>query len=745
VRIGIKLWLINGMAIAALLGVTFFLLRGQQQVMRADRERATRYAVETAAGLVESLGKAAAKGSLTREQAQQRAIEQLRGMRYGSGEYFWINDLTPRMVMHPAKPELEGQELGGLKDPHGKALFQEMVKVVRAAGAGFVDYDWPRPGSQQPVPKISYVKGYEPWGWIIGSGVYVDDIDAAVAANARQYGEVVAVVALAMSLAAGLLAYGIARRVRLASTLATAVAQGDYEMRIVPRGRDEIAGLMRSLDAMQARLRERLEDDRRITRELARIKCALDHANMCVRVADNEGTVVYVNHALRDTLRRDERAFQRENPAFVAERVVGGSVGVFYADPQAAIERLRTLKTTTRSRMVLGGRTYDVVTTPIVTDDGERLGSVGQWLDQTEQLKAEEEIAAIVQAAVRGDFTGRIGIEGKEGFFLQLARSMNALMQISEAGLNDIVRLLSAMARADLSESMTGEYQGTFRRLQDDANKTLAQLTGIIGQIQAAAKAVDTAARDMAADNADLSQRTEEQAASLEQIAASMEQLTATVKLTAGNAQRANRMATDASDRAGDSGRMVQQLVLTMGSISESSQKIAEIISVIDDIAFQINILALNAAVEAARSGEHGRGFAVVASEVRKLANRSAVAAREIRGLIGEAADKVGAGRTLVQDAKEAMESTVGQVQQVTQVMAEISTAAAEQSDGIAQVNTAITQMEAVTRQNASLVEHAASTAESMEQQASELAALMVRFRLAGAPREPVADAALAA
>jgi methyl-accepting chemotaxis protein len=742
VKVSFKLWLINGLAVLALLLVSFLLLRSERNTLHEDRERATRYAVETAAAMVEHLGKAAESGALPREQAQQRALAQLRDMRYDGSEYFWVNDLQPRMIMHPTKPELEGKDLRETRDPSGKPLFNDMVAVVQAQGAGFVEYRWPRPGSDQPVPKISYVKGYAPWGWVIGSGVYVDDIDTAVAAHARRLGQVVLAIILAMSAASALLARSIGRRVRTAAELADEVAQGRYDNRFEVRGRDEIARLMQSLASMQARLLERRESGMRNAREMSRLKCALDNADMCVRVADNDGTVIYVNHALRDTLRRDEAAFRRENPAFAADRVVGGSIGVFYADAPAAIERLRRLERTTRSRMTLGGRTYDVITTPIVSEDGERLGTVGQWLDRTDQIKTEEEIAGIVQAAVRGDLSGRIVAAGKEGFFLQLAEAMNGLMQISESGLNDTVRVLSALARADLTESIDGEYQGIFRRLKDDANKTVSQLTGLIGHIKRSADTIGVASQAIATGNADLSQRTEEQSASLEEVAASMAQLTATVQQNARSAHSASEMASKASRAAGDSGQTVRALVQTMGAISESSQKIVDIVRVIDEIAFQINILALNAAVEAARSGEHGRGFAVVASEVRKLANRSAVAAKGIKELIDEAATKVHTGNELVAQAGESMEETVAEVNHVSEVIGQISAASAEQSEGIVQVNQAIAQMETVTRQNAALVDEAAGTADSMEQQAQELGALMGRFRLERSAQAAVAETA---
>jgi methyl-accepting chemotaxis protein len=291
------------------------------------------------------------------------------------------------------------------------------------------------------------------------------------------------------------------------------------------------------------------------------------------------------------------------------------------------------------------------------------------------------------------------------------------------------------LANGDLTETISNEYSGTFGQLKDDSNATVAQLTETISRIKEAADTINTASKEIASGNTDLSQRTEEQASSLEETAASMEQLTSTVKQNAENARQANQLALGASDIAAKGGDVVNQVVHTMSSISESSRKIADIISVIDGIAFQTNILALNAAVEAARAGEQGRGFAVVASEVRNLAQRSAAAAKEIKTLIGDSVDKVTVGTELVDKAGKTMEEVVNAVKRVTDIMGEITAASSEQSQGIEQVNTAITQMDDVTQQNAALVEQAAAAAESMEEQARELSQLMSTFKLTGESR----------
>ena len=268
----------------------------------------------------------------------------------------------------------------------------------------------------------------------------------------------------------------------------------------------------------------------------------------------------------------------------------------------------------------------------------------------------------------------------------------------------------------------------------------------LIGQIKQSTDIVSLGAGEIANGNADLSGRTESQASSLEETASSMEELTSTVKQNADNARQANQLVVSTADVAVKGGKVVSQVVDTMASIKESSRKIADIIGVIDGIAFQTNILALNAAVEAARAGEQGRGFAVVASEVRNLAQRSASAAKEIKGLIEDSVGKVDVGGKLVDEAGEAMDEIVSSVKRVTDIMSEIAAASQEQSAGIEQVNQAITQMDEVTQQNAALVEQAAAASESMQEQAMKLAELVGAFRLiqGGQGRQPARAAAKA-
>jgi methyl-accepting chemotaxis protein len=524
----------------------------------------------------------------------------------------------------------------------------------------------------------------------------------------------------------------VVRPLRGGVALAGAIAGGRLDNAVVARGSDEIAQLVSALGRMQDELRARLQAERTIAQEALRVKSALDCGNTPVRIADADGTIVYVNDAMRSALRRIEAELARRVPGFRADSVVGSSVGVFHEDPAAVVERLKALRSTARLEMRMGGRDFLVSTTPIVDASGAVVGSVGEWLDLTEQKAAEREVAEVVSAAMIGDFGRRIPVAGKDGFLLQLATDVNRLVTQAELGLGEVGRALKALAQGDLTQRVEGEFEGQFAALQSDSNASSERLHEFIGQIRMTAEAITTASKEIAAGNSNLSQRTEEQASSLEETASSMEELTSTVKQNAENAKQANQLAIGASEVAVKGGEVVAEVVTTMQAINESAGKIVDIISVIDGIAFQTNILALNAAVEAARAGEQGRGFAVVATEVRNLAQRSAAAAKEIKVLISDSASKVESGSRLVDRAGATMQEIVGSVRRVTDIMSEITAASVEQSSGIEQVNQAVTQMDEVTQQNAALVEQAAAAAESLEEQAQALSQACAVFRLGG-------------
>ena len=501
-----------------IVGVLFYVIPYMEKHLMDEKMNATKAVVEVAYAVLESSLVEVKAGKKNLAEAQAGALKEIGQLKYHGSEYFWVNDLDTKILVHP-NAELIGKTQAEFKDPNGKRVFVEFVNLAKEKGEGVVDYMWTKPGATVPVPKITYVKLMKEWGWVVGSGIYVDDVKIAMAKMKWQ----ILGGTLILSLAIFAFAWFVARK----------------------------------------------------------IKQALDLA-----------------------------------------------------------------------------------------------------------IGASKRIAS-------GDLTAHLTVE---------------------------------------SSDETGELISSLKEM----NEGLAR---IVGEVRNGADSIATATEQIAAGNADLSQRTEEQASALEETASSMEELTSTVKQNADNAQQANQLAINASGVAVKGGEVINRVERTMESITDSSKKIADIIGVIDGIAFQTNILALNAAVEAARAGEQGRGFAVVAAEVRSLAQRSAAAAKEIKTLIEDSVGKVQDGSRLVEEAGRTTQEIVTSIKRVTDIMAEISAASQEQSSGIEQVNIAITQMDDVTQQNAALVEEAAAAAESLEDQARQMVGVVARFTLENADK-PQASAA---
>ena len=492
--------------------------------------------------------------------------------------------------------------------------------------------------------------------------------------------------------------------------------------------------LARALVQASQQLLQRRTQEQASLADTLRIRAALDDVTTHVMIADRERNIVYVNRPLTKMLSAVQADLRRDLPQFDASDLIGRNIDIFHRNPAHQAALLDGLDRTWRAQIRVGGRTMRLIINPIIASDGARQGFVVEWSDLTAELQVEEELARIVQAAAQGDLARRVSCEGKEGFFLQLAGQLNGLLDTTAQSIAQISALLSALSRGDLTTRIEGDFHGVHAQIRDDANATVAELTSIVSSIQGASASINGTAAGLSEGNRNLAVRTEQQAASLEETAATMEELTATVRQNAEHARQANELASGAAAVAREGGEVVGQVVATMSEIETSSRRIAEILSVIDGIAFQTNILALNAAVEAARAGEQGRGFAVVASEVRTLAQRSADAAREIKGLIADSADKVTHGAALVDRAGATMGGIVTAVQQVNQIMGGISAASQEQSAGIEQVNQSIAQMDANTRQNAALVEQSTQATHGMAEHAARLGEAVARFQLEDTP-----------
>ncbi len=588
-KISARLYLLVGLALAVFSAVSVYTLFHYQDAMVAERKSKLRAMDQNLVKLFEFYHGQETSGALTRDEAQARAKDAVRSLRYEDNGYFWINDLDSRIVMHPIKPELDNTDQSGMKDPTGKFIFREFAAVAKTKGEGFVDYYWPKPGAEEPVLKYSHVAGFAPWGWVVGTGVYADDLAAMFQRNALSMAGWLAIGAVAIVLVAFAIVRSVVGPIARLNTSMQAIAQEDVSGEVPgTERRDEVGDMARVVSVLRDSVRERAE----------------------LRIRESE-----------------------QQQRIDAER-----------------------------------------------NEGERR----QRAITQSQLDAMDTVGSALERLARGDLSAHI-------------------------------------------DAIAPEYA----KLRADFNQAAEALNSVIGAIAHSTDVVHGNAGGIAAAANNLSQRTEQQAASLEETAAALDEITAAVRSASDRAAEASRMVGQTKESAGRSGAIVREAVAAMGRIEEASNRIGQIIGVIDEIAFQTNLLALNAGVEAARAGEAGRGFAVVAQEVRELAQRSANAAKEIKGLIGNSATEVGNGVALVRSTGEALAEIEQLVHQVNDQVQLIATAAREQSVGLAEVNTAVNQMDQMTQQNAAMVEETSAAGQTLSQESEELRALLQRFRLA--------------
>ena len=508
-------------------------------------------------------------------------------------------------------------------------------------------------------------------------------------------------------------------------SVAETIAEGTLDIDM----RDSV-GVYAALKDMKDQIKNQLEKDRAQQVVNTRLKQAIETTSTSLMVADENFDIVYINPANVRVLTNAESEIRKRLPAFSAADLLGKNIDIFHKNPEHQRRILKNLHKPFDANLSLGNAFFDLKAGTIRDSDDDILGFVVEWRDVTEERNAKDDLKKLVQAGQQGDLSHRIAREGKSGFFLELTDGLNDFVSSVDSVVGDISQVMERVANGDTSGRMKEDYQGRFRDLALATNSTMERLGGIVSEMQGASDSVRSSASEIAAGNSQLSERTEKQSSSLEETASSVEQLSSNVRNTADNSRQADQLASLARESAQQGGEVIDRTVSSMKEINQSSQKIAEIISVIDDIAFQTNLLALNASVEAARAGDQGRGFAVVATEVRNLAQRSANSAREIKELIEDSVHKVQNGSELVNESGRTLEDIIGNVKKVSDLISDIAVASEEQSSGLDQVNRAIAEMDDITQQNAALAEETASAAESTLDTVNNMVQVMSFFQV---------------